>query len=78
MARSAEGRQVGIDEPAVCYCSLGALIIAYSDGHSIPDEIYEAFTEPNGFKNIVDWNDKKGRTKEEVLAAFDRAIEAAS
>lgn len=43
-------------------------------GRAIGEEIAIGYTED--LAPIVDWNDTKGRTKKQVLAAFDRAIAA--
>lgn len=75
MARDANGHAVGEqDSNAACYCVLGALTAA--NGDEIPNSVYVAFAYANGAESIVDWNDVKGRTKEEVLEAFDKAIAA--
>ena len=40
-------------------------------------EAFEPFRKAIGRRDVICWNDAPGRTKEEVLAAFDRAIEIA-
>jgi hypothetical protein len=42
------------------------------------DALFQAFARAMGFKNDTEatmWNDEKGRTKEEVLARLDAAIQ---
>jgi hypothetical protein len=55
------------------YCAHEA-IIAAADG--VPFDAVRAFSNSLDEPNIVRWNDDKKRTHAEVLAAFDRAIEA--
>jgi hypothetical protein len=74
-ARDTNGRIVGCPAPDdACFCAYGALVAA---------SIGESFTlhsEAYGYLDIVcggsvaRFNDAKDRTKEEVLAAFDKAI----
>lgn len=75
---------------AESFCSVGALYKATTDGRTydscanilLCDEVFKVLavhidpyhTEPSSC--IVTYNDAKGRTKEEVLAAFDKAISA--
>lgn len=35
-------------------------------------DVQNAFYRELGIKSVTDWNDKPGRTQEEVLAVFDR------
>jgi hypothetical protein len=71
------------DEDAVCWCSLGAIWRAVEDlcpagvRSWMEREAEEVVEKAIGNEYIGDWNDADGRTKGEVLAAFDRAIELA-
>jgi hypothetical protein len=64
---------------AVCFCTLGAIyhnIESGDDGAQIGEETQSRFKEAISSKqNIVRWNDAPERTREEVVAAFDRAIQ---
>lgn len=71
-ATYAEGNKV------IGYCALGAL----SATHAGPEIRHDAImrlskqtVQYNG-SDIVSYNDAEGRTKEEVLAVFDQAIES--
>lgn len=64
------------DEEERSFCTLGAISQATYWG-----EAQSIFTCVGVFRvanpqvnNIVDWNDTKGRTKKEVLAAFDKTV----
>ena len=77
-ARDASGNSVLPDSPlAVCWDVLGALFDA-----EMPTSSHDAlFKELPGRSrrrdvSIVSFNDAEGRTKEEVLALYDRAIAA--
>ncbi len=75
-ARDAKGARTLYDAPdAVCYCSLGAIMVV-GRGFA-PEASTLALTKAIGSghpANVAEWNDAKDRTKEEVLAAYDRAI----
>jgi len=76
LARNALGHGLysSHDHAAVCWCALGA-IRAAGGKHSL--EVFAAvnhFARVNDIIDIPAWNDSV--THEEVLAAFDRAIEA--
>ncbi len=63
-------------------CMSGALNRATCHNHSAylrgeVDAVRFAVVKAIGWENIPAWNDRPGRTKEEVLAAIDRAIEIA-
>lgn len=81
-ARDAVGLPVPVSaRGAVCFCSAGAVIRAVPsvDFSSAASQLVEAagivsFTVEHG---LTVWNDDPERTHAEVLAAFDRAIEAA-
>ena len=75
-ARNASGIPCEWDEPAACqWCSTGAML------HVVSMFVWEHAGALNflrqaiGQHSIVGWNDAPERTKEEVLAAFDRAIQ---
>ena len=56
----------------VKYCASGAILVAgeYDD----TDEALEAMCSATECSVITSWNDEPGRTKKEVLDAFDKAI----
>lgn len=65
------------------YCAIGAMYSVLDKGE-VFDKMVDTFIKANDLPssdymmgkttNITSWNDTKGRTKEEVLAAFDKAI----
>lgn len=59
---------------AVCWCMSGACIRA--DPGSMGTAVNTPIRDAIGEYWYVKWNDAPERTKEEVLAAFDRAIAA--
>ena len=68
---------------ASCWCALGAIAaITREDPNDVNDELYwllcRAMGLPDNEIAVAAWNDAPGRTHAEVLAVFDRAIEAAS
>lgn len=76
-ARDKYGRMQEIPNAgATCFCAYGALMVA-SNAPRASDPI---FTETYGFMDVVcggsvaKFNDAEGRTKEEMLATFDKAI----
>lgn len=79
-ARDASGKSLAYaKENATCFCVVGAFDRARRQG--APDfRILAAKTRlltclPKGFSNLTYFNDALGRTKEEVLALFDKALE---
>lgn len=75
------GTGVGVHNPAAdSYCSLGALSKVcfgtgmYSTVRTVLSVESYDFTSKAGAPSIVEYNDAKGRTKEEVLAMFDHVI----
>lgn len=65
----------------LCFCTIGA--IGYAAGYTEPGAwgkhlpLFKTFLAPNGFTDetdAYDFNDKA--TKEEILALFDKALEA--
>lgn len=60
---------------AVCFCISGALF-RLGAGAGAPASY--AVRAAIDYAYLVAWNDKRGRTKEQVLAAFDKAIAAES
>lgn len=83
-ARGKSGRTVSPKGRAArCYCAMGAIGHA---NHSWPCALLPGVRElvcaVTGFADadevtILNWNDAPERTQDEVLAAFDRAIELA-
>lgn len=73
------------DTERFSYCVIGAMYATLEQHRGeVFDKMVDAFIEANGLPssdyiickttNITSWNDDKARTKEEVLAAFDKAI----
>lgn len=65
-----------------CFCAMGAVneaavVAGYADHAGALDALKHAIDGVSEM-SIVHWNDRAGRTKDEVLAAFDRAIELAA
>jgi len=64
---------------AVCFCATGAINRAtWGKNFSITEQAetqIKNVISSNGFHNIVDWNDAMGRTKQEVVRAFTKAIQ---
>lgn len=60
------------------YCAVGALTAAKLSGHYADRDVSRAHGllghQMGGPGSIPAWNDRPGRRKAEVLAAFDRAI----
>lgn len=79
-ARNAYGVMVntGADE-AVCFCAWGALrhiagdSIRNTNTGQVRCEAYRLLGHPDP-SELAEWNDAPGRTQEEVVAAFARAI----
>ena len=77
LARKANGDNCNTrSEHAVSWCPLGAIFCTPTDGRTrnvavrrLADVISDSTT-----YSIAAWSDALGRTHEEVLAAFDRAI----
>lgn len=62
------------------HCAISALTSTGVNESLAEEEAMGLLTEAIGVStlvDVVDWNDAPGRTVEEVLAAFDRAIEIA-
>jgi hypothetical protein len=75
-ARDLQGKIVDeSDEAAVCFCVYGAISRAECcDGYS--GSARDLFADANGVYLIDAWNDAPERTKPEVLAAFQKAIDS--
>lgn len=66
-------------------CSIGALIKAKAlsaemrirGQNLVAEAARESLPYKQGWVNIVVWNDSKGRTKEEVVCVFNKAIQKA-
>jgi len=86
VARNAQRAEVSTgDAGAACFCAFGALLAALKEArvpyHGPPREaLYAAamLGSPERYASIEAWNDAPGRTIEDVLAAFDRAIATAA
>ena len=77
-ARDAEGRSTPWQgDEAVCWCAMGAIGCVGPDHDDIAESVLIALQRaigPTGYTAISHFNDADGRTKDDVLAAFDRAI----
>lgn len=60
------------------HCAMGALIAAAGKNLRARDTEDSALRNAIACHYVVVWNDMPGRTKREVLAAFDKAIKFAS
>jgi hypothetical protein len=62
-------------------CLVGALMLGSKHNLAMELSCYRPLRLATGVelpKSMMQWNDAKGRTQVEVLAAFDKAIELAS
>lgn len=75
-ARTDKGIPCEWDEAKACqWCSTGAMLRVASMFVPAHARALALLKEVLGVHSVVAWNDAPGRTKEEVLAAFDAAIE---
>lgn len=59
------------------FCMIGALAeICPMRQPDVFFEAVDALRDTTGYMHVTSFNDAEGRTKEEVIQAFDRAIEA--
>jgi hypothetical protein len=80
IAKDREGTKVPADSPeAIQWCSVGAIASIYAK-----QDVFITFTPEYNLilkvlktESLAEWNDRPKRTIEEVLAAFDKAIELA-
>jgi hypothetical protein len=75
-ARNKNGKEVlEHNRNAVCFCASGAIWRAGGRcWNQEIDDAEEILISCIRNQEIVEWNDQEGRTKKQVLAAFDRAI----
>ena len=83
-ARLRDGTAAGSADPdAASWCAMGAIycsaveMLPYNEAMCADAAAFGALGRSLGFPSIPEWNDAEGRTKAEVLAAFDAAISAA-
>lgn len=77
-AKDAHGKGVMVADPEACsWCVLGAIWSCTAYGSDVELAAEDTFRRvlPGSYASIRLWNDRPKRTKEEVLRAFDRAIE---
>lgn len=76
-AKDAQGELVGIHDGDACsFCAVGAIHRASEDASDwARDEAGNAVVAVTPGFNIPIYNDAKGRTKDEILALFDKAKE---
>jgi hypothetical protein len=60
-----------------CACAIGAMIEVCPDLVLVRHDAYDALVSTVGGRPIAVWNDTKGRTEAEVIAAFRAAAEKA-
>jgi hypothetical protein len=82
-ARASDGVGTSFNDHDACsWCSLGALMaatpVAFDRGIAMSCLRDAIGRDANGRGSIQLWNDAPERTQAEVLAAFDKAIEAQS
>lgn len=83
LAYARDGHRCGVafdSSNAVCFCVEGALMRAgFPDVESISAgrKLMQRALAVDTHGAAMTWNDAHGRTKKEVLAAFDKAIELA-
>jgi len=84
-AKTAKKNKAAPSSPrAACWCILGAVSAVTHDNPNLPatSPITLSLAAAVGVdayaECVIMWNDERARTHAEVLAAFDRAIEAAS
>jgi len=67
-----------VTDPKACkFCSVGAIRrVALADGgtHYDAENALHKAIGSIGINSVITWNDKKGRTKDEVIKAFKTAI----
>lgn len=77
-AQTSDGEEVDAnDRRARKWCASGAVFAQKGHGRIVGDAL-SVLSRVVETSSISDWNDAPVRTKREVLAAFDRAIKAAS
>lgn len=77
IARKNNGNFVAADsEKAVCWCAMGAM---HRFGNAWRTKVEKYFYTANEISDycVEDWNNAKERTHDDVLKAFDKAIELA-
>lgn len=83
-ARDKAGADVTFTDPSACsFCAVGAIAFAcweagLPDCSGIEGQALERVRRAAGVTGVVEWNDAEGRTVEEVVAAFDKAIASLS
>lgn len=80
-ARNSLYLSVPCDSPsAIRWCAFGAIKLVaptQSNRHEIERALLNATGRGSDLTYVSEWNDSVAKSKEEVLAAFDRAIAAA-
>lgn len=80
-ARDANGFPADLNSPHACsFCMVGALLVATNfksiqldDDHPLIQILVSKI--PTEYSDIPDFNDDESRTKDEVIAVFDAAIQ---
>lgn len=74
-AIDANGEAVGVNDVRACkWCMFGA-INCFVDGYSTAERLLNDVVVSMGHIGFINFNEAPDRTQQEVLAAFDRAIE---
>lgn len=76
------GTNVGLSgrynpENVACACALGSIYLVDTDDTLALDKVITILSDASKIESVADFNDAPGRTKEEVLNLFDRAIKGA-
>lgn len=76
-ARDAAGEVVSVEDPTACsFCAMGALVyVTQEASRETSRSAFNAMERAVSDGNIARYNDAPERTKEEVLALFDKAKE---
>ena len=75
--RNAAGNPAWINNDIRSVCLWGAISLVESEDDNLKYQARWAISQAVDSSNAVAWNDTPGRTKQQVLEAFDKAIEKA-
>jgi hypothetical protein len=78
-ARTSTGEPIGRynrESKPVSFCALGAVEHLSNNDYVRRDATY-LLKDQIHYGSLIEWNDKRGRTKQQVIKLFDKAIEKA-
>src|SRR5215472_16812630 len=77
-ARNKMGNSCALDdyEQVACYCAAGAIFAVKSESEIFINQARIALRGAMDAGSLVTWNDEPGRTREQVLEAFQKAIDS--